>query len=193
MPRPPLRSRPSAVARGASSHRPPRAPPSPPPSRRAADAAGRRRSGYAALASRWRNAVVAVGFARALAAASAAPRVTPARSRTSLFSSARNDVYGVRMPCSVARATSSFTSSSLRPLRSSSSMISPTRRVAHSLATKAFVSSSLLATSSAGKSNDFSSSPILPRELHLGGAAACGSGRRARPGRRRTGRTRRLG
>ncbi len=50
-------------------------------------------------------------------------------------------------------------------------MISPTRRVAHSLATKALVSSSLFATSSAGKSNDFSSSPILPRELHLGVAA----------------------
>ena len=50
-------------------------------------------------------------------------------------------------------------------------MISPTRRVAQSLATKALVSSSLLATRSAGKSNDFSSSPILPCQLHLGVAA----------------------
>ena len=44
-------------------------------------------------------------------------------------------------------------------------MMSPTRRVAHNLATKAFVSSSLLSTSLAGKSNDFLSSPTLPRSL----------------------------
>ena len=50
-------------------------------------------------------------------------------------------------------------------------MISPTRRVAHSLATNAFVSSSLLATRSAGKSNDLLLAADVAGELHLGLAA----------------------
>ena len=50
-------------------------------------------------------------------------------------------------------------------------MMSPTRRVAQSLATNAFVSSSLLATRSAGKSNDFFVVADLAGELHLGLAA----------------------
>ena len=50
-------------------------------------------------------------------------------------------------------------------------MISPTRRVAHSLATNALVSSSLLSTSSAGKSNDCFFAADLAGELHLGVAA----------------------
>ena len=112
-----------------------------------------------------------VSLERIRASLKCAARDFAATSRTSLVSSARNEVYGVRMPCSVASATSSFTSSSLRPLRSSSSMISPTRRVAQSLATKAFVSSSLLSTRSAGKSNDFFVVADFAGELHLGVAA----------------------
>lgn len=71
-------------------------------------------------------------------------------------------MYGVRMPCLVESATSSFTSSSFFPYRSSWSMISPIRRIAHSFATKALDASLLLRTSFAGKSNDSVFSPTLP-------------------------------
>ena len=76
---------------------------------------------------------------QALAGASAVRSALAPHGRASWTrSSARNDVYGVRMPYFVLSATSSSTSSLFWPCRSIWSIRSPSRRTAQSRSTKSW-------------------------------------------------------